>query len=135
MSDNILKGSWIPSQNTGLDGDHEMVLTDAHFDRPEFTADDRAQIDADVMETLQAEATYFARLSELRRAMNITQSQVAEQMGTSQPAVATIEARSDVRLSTLSRYLTAIGGSAEVVVSFNDQTTARIPLSQLLAAA
>jgi DNA-binding XRE family transcriptional regulator len=129
----FLRGSWIPSQNTDPDGDDEVVLTDAHFDRPELTDDDRAQTDADVTATLQAETLYFDRLSELRRAMSITQTQVAEHMGTSQPAVATIEAKSDVRLSTLARYLDAIGGSADVVVSFKDQTQVRIPLDQLLS--
>jgi DNA-binding XRE family transcriptional regulator len=132
MSD-ILNGSWIPSKNPESDGDDEVVLTDAHFDRPEFTNHDRAQIDADVAATLHAETIYFARLCELRRAMNITQTQVAQHMGTSQPAVATIEAKSDMRLSTLARYLDAIGGSADVIVSFNDQTQVRIPLEQLLA--
>ena len=135
MSDNILEGSWIPSQNTEADGDDEIVLTDAHFDRPEFTTDDRTQIDVDVAATVHAETVYFDQLSELRRAMNITQTQVAQHMGTSQPAVATIEAKSDLRLSTLSRYLNAIGGSADVIVSFKDHTEVRIPLEQLLSAA
>jgi DNA-binding XRE family transcriptional regulator len=130
----VLKGSWIPSHNTDIDGDDEIVLADAHFDRPEFTDTDRARTDADVAETLHAQTVYFERLSELRRAMNITQTQVAQHMGTSQPAVATIEAKSDVRLSTLARYLDAIGGSADVIVSFNDQTQVRIPLDQLLTA-
>jgi DNA-binding XRE family transcriptional regulator len=133
MSD-ILKGSWIPSRNTEPDGDDEIVLTDAHFERPELTTDDRARIDADVAATQQAETVYIALLGELRRAMNITQTQVAQHMGTSQPAVATIEAKSDVRLSTLARYLDAIGGSADVIVSFNDKTQVRIPLDQLLTA-
>ena len=113
----------------------EIVLTDAHFERSEFTTHDRTQTDLDVAATLHTEGVYFERLSELRRALNITQTQVAQHMGTSQPAVATIEAKSDLRLSTLSRYLTAIGGTADVIVSFNDHTQVRIPLDQLLATA
>jgi DNA-binding XRE family transcriptional regulator len=133
MSNNVLAGSWIPSEDTDADGDDEVVLTDAHFERAEFTVADREQTDIDVVATLHAETVYFERLSELRRALNITQTQVAQHMGTSQPAVATIEAKSDLRLSTLSRYLNAIGGSADVIVSFNDHTQVRIPLDQLLA--
>jgi hypothetical protein len=41
--------------NTDIDGDDEIVLTDAHFDRPEFTVTDRANIDADVAETIENE--------------------------------------------------------------------------------
>lgn len=135
MNSDILEGSWIPSQTTDIDGDEEVVLTDEHFERPEFTTHDQIQTDLDVAATLHAEAVYFDRLGELRRALNITQTQVAQHMGTSQPAVATIEAKSDLRLSTLSRYLNAIGGTADVIVSFNDHTQVRIPLDQLLATA
>jgi len=45
-----------------------------------------------------------------RRATNLSQAEVAERMGTSQPAVARLEAGGvDARLSTLERYAAAIG--------------------------
>ena len=55
-------------------------------------------------------------------------------MGVSQPAVAAIETPTDVRLSTLARYLDAIGGHGELVVEFPDHTRITIGLEQLVPA-
>lgn len=50
------------------------------------------------------------RLTRLRVARGLSQTQVAARMGTSQSAVARLEAgQTDLRLSTLSRYASAIG--------------------------
>jgi predicted transcriptional regulator len=51
-----------------------------------------------------------AELVARRHATGLSQSDVADRMGTSQPAVARLEAgASDVRLSTLERYATVVG--------------------------
>ena len=50
-----------------------------------------------------------------RRAAGLSQAEVAERMGTSQPAVARVEAGAvDVRLSTLERYAVAVGRRLEL---------------------
>ncbi|MFI7700137.1 helix-turn-helix domain-containing protein [Nonomuraea sp. NPDC049480] len=52
----------------------------------------------------------IAELSERRRASGLSQTDVAARMGTSQSAVARLEAGdADVRASTLERYAAAIG--------------------------
>jgi transcriptional regulator with XRE-family HTH domain len=49
-----------------------------------------------------------------RRALGLTQTQVAARMGTSQSAVARLETgASDVLMSTLNRYASAIGRTIE----------------------
>jgi predicted transcriptional regulator len=54
------------------------------------------------------------QLLSLRRQMGLSQAEVAARMGTSQSAVARFEAGDlDVRLSTVVRYATAVGGSLE----------------------
>jgi predicted transcriptional regulator len=67
----------------------------------------------------------FAQMAERRRALStqlvarrvdlgLTQTQVAARMGTSQSAVARLEAGvDDIRLSTLDRYVAAVGGRLE----------------------
>jgi predicted transcriptional regulator len=67
----------------------------------------------------------FAQMAERRRALarelvdrrvelGLTQTQVAARMGTSQSAVARLEAgQGDVRLSTLERYAAALGGQLD----------------------
>jgi hypothetical protein len=53
-------------------------------------------------------------------------------MGVSQPSAAAIETPTDIRLSTLARYLEAIGGHGELVVEFPDHTRVSISLDQLI---
>ena len=57
-------------------------------------------------------------LTERRRAMGISQTLVAARMGTSQSALARLEAGgSDPRLSTLERYALALGDEVDVILS------------------
>lgn len=52
-------------------------------------------------------------LSDRRKALGISQAEIARRMRTSQPAVSRLEAGDDVRLSTLTRYLDAVGVPAD----------------------
>ena len=128
-TNDLLAGSWIPS---ATDNDTEIVLTDEHFDRAGFTAEHHAAIEAEVAAMVQGDTLYAQRLADMRRALGCTQTDVALRMGVSQPAVAAIETPTDVRLSTLARYLDAIGGHGELVVGFPDHTRITIGLEQLL---
>lgn len=54
-------------------------------------------------------------LVELRRAAGLSQTQLAARMGTSQSAIARLEAGdADIRLSTLERYAAALGQRLQV---------------------
>jgi len=54
------------------------------------------------------------QLVSIRRELGLSQTEVAVRMGTSQSAVARFEAGDlDVRLSTVERYATALGGTLE----------------------
>jgi DNA-binding XRE family transcriptional regulator len=59
-------------------------------------------------------------LNELRERRGITQEQVAAHLETSRPNVSRIEREDDVRVTTLLRYVTALGGELELVVRFPD---------------
>jgi predicted transcriptional regulator len=50
-------------------------------------------------------------LKDMRKALRITQAEMAEAMGISQDGVSRIERRSDLRLSTIRSYIEALGGS------------------------
>jgi predicted transcriptional regulator len=57
----------------------------------------------------------LAQLAEQRRAAGLSQAEVAVRMGTSQPAVARLEAGEvDVRMSTVERYAAALGVRLEM---------------------
>jgi predicted transcriptional regulator len=63
----------------------------------------------------------FREMKQRRRAAGLSQTEVAARMGTSQSAVARIEAgTSDVRLSTLLRYAEAIGHELDLRLEKTD---------------
>ena len=55
-------------------------------------------------------------LGEIRKAMCKTQSEIARELGVGQVAVAQLEKRSDLLLSTLQRYVRATGAELSLVI-------------------
>ncbi|MDD5676205.1 MAG: hypothetical protein PHC61_18680 [Chitinivibrionales bacterium] len=68
------------------------------------------------------------KLSELRRIMHVTQQEIK---GFSQPAVASLEKRNDMKLSTLVNYLSKIGMGMEIKV-FAKRPRATVPKEMIL---
>ncbi len=57
-------------------------------------------------------------LAELRRALELSQQQLAKKLRVHQPEVAKIEKRADMLLSTLGAVLRAMGADLKIVASF-----------------
>ena len=62
------------------------------------------------------------RLAEIRRRRGVSQTTIARTLEVSQPNVSRIEQEDDVYLSTLARYIAALGGHLEVQAVFPDET-------------
>ena len=62
------------------------------------------------------------RLGELRSRRGLSQATVAQALDVSQPNISRIEQEEDVYLSTLARYVAALGGHIEVNAVFPDET-------------
>lgn len=60
------------------------------------------------------------RLQELRKARAQTQEAIAELMDIPQSSVSKIEQRTDAYVSTIRRYLEAIGGNLQIIARFPD---------------
>lgn len=58
------------------------------------------------------------RLRELRRARELSQADLANHLKTDQGNVSRLEQQTDMYISTLRRYLAALGGSLEIVAHF-----------------
>jgi transcriptional regulator with XRE-family HTH domain len=84
--------------------------------RRPITPADREAIDA-----IKHAMTLQVRLHELRERRGATQEDVADQLGTSRPNVSRIEAADDIRVTTLERYVRALGGRLEVRAVFEDE--------------
>lgn len=60
-------------------------------------------------------------LRELREMRGVTQKRMATLLRKVQPEVSRLERRSDYRLSTLQRFVAALGGELEVIATFGDR--------------
>jgi len=59
-------------------------------------------------------------LQELRETRQLTQQQIAEQLKSGQAAVSKLERRADMYVSTLRRFIEAMGGELEIIARFPD---------------
>jgi transcriptional regulator with XRE-family HTH domain len=73
--------------------------------------DRRARSDARMKE-LRAEML----LSELRKFSGMTQQEVADILGISQPSLSKMESQDDMQIGTLSRLVDSLGGKLELIV-------------------
>lgn len=81
---------------------------------------EREAHDADVEEVREEIENYKRTLAGVRKARELTQVTMAEMLGTSQGEVSRIEHAGDLYLSTLARYVQAMGGELELVARFGD---------------
>nr|WP_300313726.1 helix-turn-helix transcriptional regulator [Halomonas sp.] len=69
------------------------------------------------------------RLSEIRRLVEMTQAQMADALGVKQPTIAGMErGGQDLRLSSIKRYVEAIGGKVRLDVELPDGTHHGFPV-------
>ena len=60
-------------------------------------------------------------LAQLREARSLSQAALGEILHVEQPAVAKLEKRADMYVSTLRRFIEAMGGELEIVAKFRDR--------------
>jgi DNA-binding XRE family transcriptional regulator len=78
--------------------------------RNKMSPERRARSDARVKE-MMAEML----LAELRKHSGLTQQEVAETLGISQPGLSKMESQSDMQIGTLDRIVEALGGKLEII--------------------
>jgi predicted transcriptional regulator len=78
-----------------------------------FTPQRRARV-ASKAAALREEMT----LEELRKARAVSQEELAGSLEVGQPAVAKLEKRADIHVSSLRRYIEALGGTLEITARF-----------------
>lgn len=78
-----------------------------------FSDERRAKI-----EEKKSELREEMALQELRLAIGVSQEELAKQLNVLQPAIAKIEKRSDIKISSLSKMIEAMGGTLEIKAHF-----------------
>ena len=77
----------------------------------------------------EALAEYDAKgFGAVRKALEMTQVELAEKLGIDQAGVSAIENRSDLLLSTMAKYIRALGGELELRAVFPEMTFSLEPL-------
>ena len=66
------------------------------------------------------------RLSEMRERTGASQAELADKLGVTQSRISSLERAEDLQLSTLSRYIEALGGELVVTAKFGRRN---VPLS------
>ena len=80
------------------------------------------QIDADPDRRARVEEHKQAMLAELRRDLDLTQTQIAEQLNITQRGVSHVEHEPNPRVGTVSDYVEALGGRLELRAVFKERT-------------
>lgn len=83
----------------------------------------RANMSADAQAKSRAKAETMLRempLQELRLARGLSQQTLAKVLHVQQPAVAKMEKRTDMYLSTLRNHIQAMGGQLDIIARFPD---------------
>ena len=70
---------------------------------------------------IEERAAELTTLRDLRQAVAQTQEELAVTLGVGQDTISRLEKRSDMLLSTLRRYVEAMGGKLELVARFPDR--------------
>jgi DNA-binding XRE family transcriptional regulator len=77
-----------------------------------------AELPAKRHAAIETRAAELATLKDLRQAVAQTQQDLAAVLGVGQDTISRLEKRSDMLLSTLRRYVEAMGGKLELVAQF-----------------
>lgn len=99
----------------------------------ERSDEERDAIAAEAEQIRTAIAHYRRTLAEVRRARTLTQETMAEALGTSQGEVSRVENASDLYLSTLARYVSAMGGELSLVARFGDDDPVTLAVGHVCA--
>lgn len=70
-------------------------------------------------------------LAEIRRALRLSQEEIGQTLQIGQGSVAKIEKRTDMYVSTLRRFIEAMGGELEIVARFPSHTVKITNFSEL----
>jgi len=92
-------------------------------------ADRRVKVEARVASLIAEELS----LQHLRKAMRLTQAQLAERLGVRQDTIARVEQRADMLLSTLQSYVEAMGGRLSLIAELPNRPPVRIKTFRTLA--
>lgn len=79
----------------------------------------------------EADRVYADGLAMVRKAAELTQVQLAKELGITQGAVAKLEGRRDLLLSTLTTYAEGVGARLHLLIEFDDGREVELDLDNM----
>lgn len=89
-----------------------VIAAEEFFDQ--LSPEAKARVDARAAALDQEVAT----LRQLRKALKLTQDEIADKLEIAQGNISKLEARNDLKVSTLAAYIAALGGDLKLVAEF-----------------
>lgn len=89
----------------------------------------RARMSPKAQEEAAAEALHLEAemdLAEVRRALRMSQEEIAQILHVGQGSIAKMEKRTDMYLSSLRRFIEALGGELEITARFSERRSVKI---------
>jgi transcriptional regulator with XRE-family HTH domain len=93
----------------------------------QLSPEHKAEVEARAAELILEELSLRA----LRKGLNRTQVEVAEALGIGQDTVSRMESRCNIMVSTLDRYIKAIGGEVSIVAEFPDRPPVKLTFDEM----
>lgn len=113
---------WSPGRGFGVTA---SAFPAGYGDGPEETFESFGEAAGRVLGLMESGETTLpppnVALRELRSLLKVTQTELAERMGVGQAAVSKLERRPDMSVSTLQRFVAALGGELEIRVCVADE--------------
>lgn len=113
----VVTVQWSPRRGFGISA---SAISDGYGEGPEETYGEQESATTRVLELLRTKVPtvppHDVVLRELRALLGVTQEQLAERLGVQQAAVSRLERREDITLSSLRRYVDALGAELEINV-------------------
>jgi DNA-binding XRE family transcriptional regulator len=115
---------WRPDRGFGIatstpDADDYGSGPDEIYTNEKATLDRVVQL---ILSAARTEPPKAVRLAELRQLLGLSQEELAERAGVGQANISRIEARGDIKVSTLARLIAAMGATLSMRARFPDGT-------------
>ncbi len=83
-----------------------------------------------VQKKAKKEIEYYKSLQSFRKSIGLTQEDVAVQLNLKQTNISQLESRKDMHISTLRKYVEALGGELEITIRIPDRGTIHLDTSE-----
>lgn len=114
LGDNVVTIEWKPTKGFGLYLDDD----ESYGSKPNEVYRTAERLLSRIDLLIQHKRTL--RMREIRELLDLSQEELGKFLGQKQASISKIESRSDIKFTTLLKYISALGGRVEIKAHFDD---------------